>query len=146
MKRTDLAYAAGIIDGEGWIGIGRRGGKRHDAYCRVTVGNTSEWLVKWLQFAFGGSISIYNRNPDKWKRQYFWNLNEHQTLDFLKAIYPYLRIKRPQAEIAIQFIENRFKNLNPKEQRRWSVNDKQRAVEEATRIVMSNLNSKGNKP
>ena len=141
MKKTDLAYAAGIIDGEGWIGIGKKGKARHDSYCRVTIGHTSEWLTKWLQFTFGGTISISDRKPNKWKRQYFWNLNEHETLDFLKAIYPFLRIKRPQAEIAIQFLTNRFKNLNPREQRRWSITDKQRAVEEAQRIVMSELNA-----
>ncbi len=139
MKKTDLAYAAGIIDGEGWIGIGRKGGKRLDSYCRVTVGNTNEWLVKWLQVTFGGTISISNRNPAKWKRQYYWNLNEHETLDFLKVIYPYLRIKRPQAEIAIQFLENRFKNGLI----RSTISEKELAVEEATRIVMSSLNKKG---
>ena len=139
MKRTDLAYIAGIVDGEGSISISRYGGKRNSSYCRLTVTNTSEWLIRWLQFSLGGSVSVYKRKEESHKIAYNWYLNEHLTLDALKLILPYLRIKRPQAEIAIQFLEGRFRGKH----RNKYTDSKIQIVEEAQRITMCNLNQRG---
>ena len=104
MKKIDCAYAAGIFDGEGCIHITRN--NRGSYALIVTVGNNNEWLVKWLQFAFGGYIgthvSTLSRRPC-----FQWQLSANKAVEFLQAIMPYLRIKKPQAELAIQFQSKR---------------------------------------
>jgi hypothetical protein len=61
-----LAYLAGIIDGEGSIYIGRfkRNDKRHiDHYqTNITICNTERSLTDWLYETFGGSLSEYTPN------------------------------------------------------------------------------------
>lgn len=107
MKKTDLAYTAGIIDGEGCIHISRQWDKRYKGCYKyslsVSVASTDEWLCKWLHFAWGGSVHYATKNNPKWRPSWVWQLSSKQACKFLKTILPYLRIKRPQAEIAIEF-------------------------------------------
>lgn len=135
MKRTDLAYAAGIIDGEGCISISRNS-KNRGLQIQVEVGNTNEWLLQWLRFAFGGRVILVNdrRTENRgWKPVYHWYLRYDEIREFLKLIYPYLRIKRVQAEIVLKVLgikDKKFKHLSEEEQ----------AIIEAQRILMGNLN------
>jgi len=135
LKKTDLAYTAGIIDGEGWISLGRNGGAKGDKSISLIVGveNTNEWLIRWLYFAFGGNFHpVRNRTPQRqpiWK----WSLSAKKASAFLKLVYPYLNIKKPQADIAFMFQERKTK----RQCRRLSEED--RAVEEAQRILLINM-------
>ena len=135
MKRTDLAYVAGIIDGEGSISLyppckGRRGLK-----ISVQVGNTNEWLIQWLRFIFGGYI--YTIPPRKnCKPVHSWSVSYQQALGVLQAVYPYLRLKKPQAEIAINFLKMRHHKGR-------HLTDGELAIGEAQRILMASLNKKG---
>ena len=133
MKRTDLAYVAGIIDGEGYIGLTRQG-KSRSIRLTVSVDNTNEWLIQWLHFAFGGSIYLRHRRKENWKPQWSWIITCLRASDFLKLVYPFLRIKKPQAEIAIKFQEAR---------RGHYMTDEERVIAEAKRIIMKGLNQRG---
>lgn len=134
MKKTDLAYVAGIIDGEGCIGIYKH---KHRYYLQVAVHMTNEWLVNWLSFAFKGSISTYGyyRKRENCQKEWAWNLTGKKALVFLELVYPYLKLKKPQAEIAIQFQKHK---VLPK-----ALTDGQRAIAEAQRILISNLKKEG---
>lgn len=135
MRKTDLAYTAGIIDGEGWVSLGRNGGIKGDKSISLVIGveNTNEWLIRWLHFAFGGNFNtIRIRTPQRqpiWR----WTLSANKALEFLNLIYPYLRIKKPQADIAIKFQERKMKRQCRK------LSDEDRAVEEAQRILLINM-------
>ena len=105
MKRTDLAYLAGIVDGEGYIGISADHRNRNpDRPCwrlRVVVTNTNEWLMHHLKFSIGGgTIRLRNGNL---MPCYQWSIERGKAAEFLKLILPYLRLKKPQAELAIKF-------------------------------------------
>ena len=139
MKRTDLAYTAGIVDGEGTIGIYRIPHKNGKAsyILQVFVGNTNEWLIQWLRFAFGGSI-VYRPSLEdsNHKPSWVWRLTANKALRFLNLVYPYLRLKKPQADLAIKFQSPRLgQGHHPTEE--------QRAVEEAQKIIMHGLNKRG---
>lgn len=109
MKKTDLAYTAGIMDGEGCIHIRRQWDKRYKGCYKYTMmvylTSTDEWLPRWLQLAWGGSVSLNDRRKEnpKWKPAYQWSIASKKALEFLLAILPYLILKKPQAEIAIAF-------------------------------------------
>lgn len=133
MKKTDLAYTAGITDGEGSIGIARHKSKS----CKrgftlelcVQITSSDEWLCAWLKFGFGGSLShsINSAGNPMWH----WILGARKAAEFLKLILPYLKLKRPQAELAIKFQSaKRMRSVKT---------DEEMAVEEAERIMLQNM-------
>lgn len=107
----ELAYMAGIIDGEGTISLhvhGSMGGtsmRVGRVTLFVSVPNTSMALMRWIADRWPASISRLLRSekePNK-KMAYRWALNANNALHFLDEVYPYLLIKRPQAKLAIRF-------------------------------------------
>lgn len=98
----DLAYLAGIIDGEGTIGIYYHKG-RNSYRVKIYVVNTYKPLIDWLGSVFGGFV--YKRNHTKWKTRYEWHLGEN-AMELLKSLIPYLKIKKDQAILALGFREN----------------------------------------
>jgi len=134
-----LAYTAGIIDGEGSIGIYSHRTKSKKGYTYdliVSVWNTNEWLIRWLKMSFGGStgpVPWYKEQP-RWKTRLKWAVYHDKAADFLELILPYLQLKRPQAELAILFQRKKRENLK---------SDKSDAIIEAQRILMGKMNRKG---
>ena len=134
MKQTDLAYLAGIIDGEGCISIfarNRPGHKYPDMCLRVAVNSTDEWLCQYIRFSFGGFMSQpkYRANC---KPIWEWRLERGKARDFLELILPYLHLKRPQAELAIKFQNSKGRSTN-------GLTEEERALEETQKILMQSL-------
>lgn len=98
---TELAYLAGIIDGEGTFHIGFSSNRWTS---RVYVVNTDQNLIKWIQNKFGGLI--YSRDSLKnptWKTKHEWLLEKTKILPMVELILPYLICKKAQAELMIKF-------------------------------------------
>ena len=139
MNKTDLAYFAGIIDGEGSIMLYRD--KQRRTFMRVMVGNTNEWLINQLCFSFGGVKNVTRQYHLIWKPCWHWSIHGSKAVEFLKLILPYLKLKRAQAEIAIRFQERKSKarkygKSHPK-------SDEAYALEEAELILSKSLNKRG---
>lgn len=137
MKRVDLAYIAGIFDGEGCICLRRA--KKKGVALDISVVNTNEWLMQWLKFALGGNfypVQKEGRRNKNWKPCWRWTISSNRALDCLKLLYPYLRLKKPQAELAIKFQEARRGSG-------YSLTDEEKAVDEAQKIVMGEFNRRG---
>jgi len=101
---TVLAYAAGIMDGEGCIRINwsiRSGAGFSLTAC---VSNTKVRLVDWLERHFGGSITVAPRDGNR-QPLYKWNLYGAHAASFLRSVYPYLQIKKEEAECALAFYD-----------------------------------------
>ena len=112
MKKTDLAYIAGLIDGEGCISIVKKkdlihGSSNYD--LRVSVNMTSEYLIQYLHFAFGGFWRERKKIEERHKQQWMWAVSGPKASEFLLTILPYLIIKKPQAELALRFQSTRRK-------------------------------------
>jgi hypothetical protein len=103
IKETDLAWAAGIVDGEGCIGLSRISNAHWS--LRVAVGNTDIRMIDKLCQCFGGKARLQNKKPGKdgFKRKPLWTwvLYGEKAEAFLVAILPYLCNKADQAEIGI---------------------------------------------
>jgi len=103
----NLAYAAGLLDGEGSIFIARVKTNKNKSGLyfglRIELGNTNEQAVRWMQCYFGGSVYERYADIDTRRTLWAWHLRGQQALGFLRIILPYLRIKKPQAELAIEF-------------------------------------------
>lgn len=96
-----LAYIAGIIDGEGSI-ILRRKPKQNELF--MVVVNTNKNVIKWLhEVTKVGTIKQREMRNIKWRRVWEWNTAAQDTTRVLWAVYPYLIIKREHAKIAIEY-------------------------------------------
>ena len=113
-KIIQLAYAAGIIDGEGSFYIGCNKSLNNKFNSRVYVVNTDIRLIQWLKQTFGGLTysrkSIKNQN---WKTKYEWILEKSRIDEFCHKILPYLIIKKQHAEIMIKFRKTFRKQSRP---------------------------------
>lgn len=98
-SETDLAYMAGIIDGEGSI---MKICRQKNPVWAVKVNMTDRPVIEWLH-SFGGTFSPRPavKNGGK-KDQWEWKM--HRQLDvqaLLLAVLPYLRVKRDKAIVAL---------------------------------------------
>jgi len=107
-----LAWAAGFMDGDGFITIQHRtskvNGKHYSGhYVRLGCCQASEVPLKELQALFGGTIRIKNSGPNREsynrKTQYLWCLSTSQACAAIQQILPYLIHKKEVAEIALEF-------------------------------------------
>jgi hypothetical protein len=111
-KPTDLAYMAGIIDGEGCFWIGKVPKKEGDGYVSehyrglLKIDNTDIRLIEWIDSVFSGTASAQCRTTSsrKFEREIFtWNATGDRLLDMCEQILPYLVIKKEQCELMIKF-------------------------------------------
>jgi len=131
-----LAYVAGIIDGEGSIGLHKNTQKKNPSYTvTVYVGNTNEWLIQFLKMQFGGYITTSSQPNPRAKPIWRWEIRARKAYKFLELILPYLQMKRPQAELAIEFQARRQKFLHLKPEAK--------VLDEANIILMRSYNQRG---
>ncbi len=102
------AYIAGIVDGEGSISmykaVSRTGGVDGKRYrVRCSIANTNLEMLEFTKNYFGAG-SIYTSKPKaKHKVVYMLYFYDNQAHQVIKAIRPYLIIKKKQADVAISF-------------------------------------------
>ncbi len=109
MNRDQInAYAAGLIDGEGCISIGKHVNKSGTVYyCRIDVGMSAKALtvLNWLKSNFGGNIRKSRKGTKEWEEAFAWGIFGKQAHQFLLQIQPYLVLKHEQARLAIRIQE-----------------------------------------
>ena len=105
---TDLAYLAGIIDGEGSVSIHLGlAKKKYPVYiAQVVVVNSDVGLLDWIYSRFGGMIHKKPTPKSGWatKRQcYTWTLTGYALDRVLSLVSPYMIVKKQQVDIVIAF-------------------------------------------
>lgn len=102
---ADTAYTAGLFDGEGSILILAEKNAKH----RLRIANTDHIVIKWLQMLFGGmssdNLSVTRKRKPNENDAWEWRLNGEEASRFLALILPFLRVKKEQARLAIEFQE-----------------------------------------
>lgn len=105
MTKTEKAYIAGIIDGEGSIMLQRLHKNEFPSPC-VSVASTSLELLTWIKKTIekGMIISKRNYNPEIHKDCYSYILRRNDAINLIKEIYPYLIIdsKKKRAKLIIE--------------------------------------------
>lgn len=102
---TDLAYLAGLIDGEGCIRVKKskpRNDRSTPTYtAAVHVRMVDEPAIAFLSATLGGWY--YKERPHSRGRPlYCWQATGRVADAALRAVRPYLRIKGPQADVALE--------------------------------------------
>ncbi|KKN34944.1 hypothetical protein LCGC14_0788850 [marine sediment metagenome] len=101
------AYLAGLIDGEGCIQIKRQkdSAKSFGFYFRleVQITSTNEKLIAYLISNHDGYIYKQKSANPKHKTALHWRVGSTTAKKLLEKVFPYLIIKREQAQVAYKF-------------------------------------------
>jgi hypothetical protein len=137
-QQAVLAYAAGIIDGEGCLRIVKSNPYRQDMInphysVSIQVGMKVRVAVDLLMKLFGGSIYI-ERTPHG--PLYRWRINsKRQVIVALKKLLPYLLVKKEEAEYLLSFA----KKLKPAKHGGKPMTDEELAFREESYLRMREL-------
>ncbi len=121
-KKETLAYLAGIVDGEGYIGIKRDHIKGRGInpvyYERMSVAGTSKPMIDLFISFFKCGQAYFHRHSKLSRRGYWsWETSNLKAVSVIKQLYPYIRIKKPEVKLILQLYENKRKKYGtlPKE-------------------------------
>lgn len=127
-KKERLAYIAGIIDGEGYIGIKkhlstlRSGGKGRGInpcyYERISVANINKPMIDILVETFKvGKIYFHGKSKLSKRGYWSWDVTNKLAISVIKQVYPYLLIKAPEAFLVLKLRKSksvRYRIIPPK--------------------------------
>lgn len=102
-----VEYLAGLFDGEGCIHIGRRprGKWLPSFFLQVNINMANSELIYSIANQIGGYVTINRHDLARKGRRPAYQLGLSGTPSrlFLQEIYPFIRIKKEEARIAIAF-------------------------------------------
>ena len=118
---AEVAYIAGLFDGEGCVTCKKHPTKRKDRnnkiynqwYIRCEISMTDQAVITWLHEALGFGWSRekkYNNKP-KYKKQWRWCCGYRDALVFAKLMWPHAQVKLHQLEQIIDHYEPRAQEL-----------------------------------
>ena len=102
MRDTDIAYIAGLFDGEGSIDFKRRKEKRgkyttNAMQITMRIEMTDESILKWIHATLKlGTVRKRNRSPSvkkHWKDRWVYTLRFRQAYQVCCLIWPYAHVK-----------------------------------------------------
>lgn len=103
LPETFWAYLAGIIDGEGTISV-------YSIGAQLTIANTHLPLLVTIQEKLGcGSIQTLGMRGGRTSQAYKWGCYATGLRRILPKILPYLIIKKPHAELMLEFLDPQFR-------------------------------------
>lgn len=109
------AYAAGILDGEGSVSIAKDNNLRKTFslgnaiyYPHITVTNTNLEVLEWFCELFGGAVIVHTKEGiENRKQSWRWEIRKASVVEsFIRVVFPYLIIKRKQATILLNFLND----------------------------------------
>jgi len=123
MQINDIAYIAGLFDGEGCVTCKKKPTKRPDRkgkiynqwYIRCEISMTDKEVISWLHETLGFGWSAekkYSKRPKNYKRQWRWCCGYRDALTFAKLIWPFAQVKLHKIEQIIDHYEPNIQNLD----------------------------------
>ena len=124
MNQNDIAYIAGLFDGEGSVEYTRRWekrtkGRRYKVW-RITLemSMTDESVIRWVHEVLGvGTVSIRvkNKSPSSkphWKKQWRWRCSFREALYVAKLLWPHAQTKLHKLEQIIDHYDPEYNTEN----------------------------------
>lgn len=113
---TSYEYLAGFVDGEGHIGIKKHTrflrSKSECYYERISVANTNKEIIDIFKKEFGGYV--YHHKPSKLSNNSYWSweVTNKQARIMLEKIYPYLIVKKIEADVVMELTKSKEKKYS----------------------------------
>lgn len=138
---SDLAYAAGIIDGEGCIYARVQMTKSGSlsTFLQLQVMMCSESVVAWFAQMFGGDVYIDQPRSLNNRVRFAWQIRGRNLAPVLRAILPYLKEKKQRAALAIQLADT-LASSKPGRERKVNAGEETKRRELAGQIKAFNQN------
>ena len=120
---NELAYIAGLFDGEGCIqckqimeASRRKNKPKKYKIWRITMemSMTDKDIIDWVHRTLDVGtvlINVKNKSPSSkphWKTQWRWRCSHRQAYKVCKMLWPYIQVKLPQVEKIIDHYEPEY--------------------------------------
>ena len=134
----NLQYAAGLIDGEGYIGIQRAGGS-YQVRLKVSMSDKGRAALDSLAATLGGKVNPDREATEVRRESFTWALTGERACALISDLRPYLLVKGPAADVALEF-DRLHKSLerSPRRGRIWTPEALERAAMLRERIQEAN--------
>lgn len=110
-EEIDLAYSAGIIDGDGSFSLllhrstTKKTWRSFYEPC-IQLSNAFKGMSEYLYEKFGGSLRIKKPQKEHHKVLYVWSLRSREGCKkMIEKIFPYLKLKKDQAILMLDFLK-----------------------------------------
>lgn len=104
----DIAYLAGLVDGEGYLGAGneraKSKGEGGDITPRVTISNNNYEVLGWARTLLGLGYIETRNGKGKRNTNYTLRLTGPKCEPFLRLLRPFLKVKVHQADLLIELV------------------------------------------
>jgi len=112
MTKMTWQYLAGFFDGEGHVGIHANRARRGNGMPVVSIGQSGErgrvLIVEIAEFLRAHDVKCYfghKRAYDNVQAQHILRVaNRAHVVTFLRGVFPYLRIKKVEAQDVLRFL------------------------------------------
>lgn len=110
-NEADVGWAAGVLDGEGCVHIARQtygaSGRRPTYRLRLYITQNDELLLKEFEWIVGVAGRLYSPKPTRKQNKTCHSLvfDGERAFTVLERLYEYLRRKKTQAALAVDFRE-----------------------------------------
>lgn len=143
LKKTELAYAAGLFDGEGTVSICPNRSFKNGSYSlSLRLGMVDKCPVIWLLRSFGGSYFKRVYACHRYRPLYIWAVHSDKLTRFIKLVSPYMKLKKNQCYLALKM----QKTFNSKEHKSKKLTQKTRDIRFKIYEKVKSMHSrKGNK-
>jgi hypothetical protein len=105
-----LAWVAGFFDGEGSVIVeyskSAKSARGWRTRLLATVTQTSTPCLELIQSKLGGTVKVSDHRTAetrRWAVQYVLAYSNQEAYDFLKAISPYVVVKKEQVDLALKY-------------------------------------------
>ena len=123
----ELAYLAGIMDGDGCFALFHYKGRNRGRFSLevfTSIKQTQHEALDLLAYIFGGTVRLTKPSSPGGKLLYLWKRSGTHAADVATQLLPYLRLKKRQAEIVIacqeEITRERFRELGPPQEAHYS--------------------------
>lgn len=90
----DIAWVAGLFEGEGCITISRNNNPTNNLYPRIWLAMVDKDIIARLDIIVGAG-TIYTSYLKSGKREYKWGLHSKpEIIEFIATVWPYLGERR----------------------------------------------------
>lgn len=122
-NREKLAYIAGIIDGEGYIGVAKRRtplmtSPKYTIRIGISMCEADALLLAKEVFGISRNFSTRRRRNPAHRPCLCLDLENYQAARIVRAVRPFLRVKREQADIVLRLYSHQRRT---KSTRRFAV-------------------------
>lgn len=111
MLETELAYCAGLVDGEAYIGVKKtrayrcQGRATSGYHAAIQVRMVDRPGVELLTSLFGGTLYTEKPHCNNGRPLHCWSVSDLRAEKALAALLPFLRVKCRQAELVLSLRE-----------------------------------------